>query len=159
MWINCCCCWVTTLSQERDLIAFTAGLPTSVFSYGTKFSLYLSFPVHFLSFPIISCSKTNKQERKKGRSGSWSRAESHLEIKLQTSWKKLKKDAESRLSRLYVSTPTFSVVGGGGGGGGGDAESRLSRLYVSTPTFSVIPPSPFPPPPPTRQFEWSRNEK
>ena len=109
MWINCCCCcccWVTT--QERDLIAFTAGLPTSISATRPSFL----YTYRFLSFPIISCSKANKQKKKKGRSGSWLRAESHLGIKLQTPRKNKEGRTltESRLSRLYVSTSTFSGI-------------------------------------------------
>lgn len=107
------------------------------FSHATKFPLYLSFPVHFLSFPIISCSKTNKQERKKGRSVSWLRGESHLGIKLQTP----EKNKEGRTL----------------------TESRLSRLYVSTSTFPGIPPSPsatpHPQPPPGSSSGQERKNK
>ena len=116
MWINCCCCWVTT--QEGDLIAFTAGLPTSISATRPSFL----YTYHFL---FISCHflfKT-KQTRKKKR-------EVRQLIKSRVS-------PGNQTSNLLKKLKEGRAL----------TESLLSRLYVSTSTFSGTPPSPSPPPP------------
>ena len=110
MWINCCCCWVTT--QERDLIAITAGLPTSISATRPSFL----YTYHFLF-------KT-KQTRKKKR-------EVRQLIKSRVS-------PGNQTSNLLKKLKEGRAL----------TESLLSRLYVSTYTFSGTPPSPSPPPPP-----------
>ena len=116
MWINCCCCWVTT--QERELIAFTAGLPTSISATRPSF-------LYTYRFLFISCHFLfkNKQTRKKKREVR-QLINSQVSPGNQTS-NLLKKIKEGRAL----------------------TESRLSRLCVSTSTFSGIPPSPSPSPP------------
>lgn len=122
MWINCCCCcWVTT--QERDFIAFTAGLPISISATRPSF-------LYTYRFLFISCHFLfkNKQTRKKKREVS-QLIKSQVSPGNQTS-NLLKKIKEGRAL----------------------TDSRLSRLCVSTSTFSGIPPSPsatpHPQPPP-----------
>ena len=118
MWINCCCCWVTT--QERDLIAITAGLPTSISATRPSFL----YTYHFLF-------KT-KQTRKKKR-------EVRQLIKSRVS-------PGNQTSNLLKKLKEGRAL----------TESLLSRLYVSTSTFSGTPPTPSPPPPPPNPHQVAR---
>ena len=94
------------------------GTANLIFSHATKFPLYLSFPVisyHFLF--------KNKQTRKKKR-------EVRQLIKSRVS-------PGNQTSNLLKELKEGRAL----------TESRLSRLYVSTSTFSGLPPSPSPFPP------------
>ena len=109
MWINCCCCccWVTT--QERDLIAFTAGLPTSISATRPRF-------LYTYRFLFISCHflfKTKQTRKKKREVRQLIKSRVSPENQTSNLLKKLKEGRAltvSRLSRLYVSTSTFSGI-------------------------------------------------
>ena len=100
------------------MIAFTAGLPTSISATRPRF-------LYTYRFLFISCHflfKT-KQTRKKKR-------EVRQLIKSRVS----PENQTSNLLKKLKEGRALTVL-------------RLSRLYVSTSTFSGIPPSPSPPPP------------
>ena len=78
------------LTGER-LDCVYGGTANLNFSHATKFPLYLSFPVHFLSFPVQK--QTNKKEKKGSQAADQEPSLTWESNFKPQSWKELKKAA------------------------------------------------------------------